>query len=87
MASSTTIPIASTNPNIVRVFIVNPNGMKNPKVPIIETGMARIGIIVARQFCRNKNTTNTTSPSASSNVITTSLIEVSTTETASKGTL
>ena len=32
MASSTTIPIASTKPNMVSVLMVKPNGMKKQKV-------------------------------------------------------
>jgi len=87
MASSTTIPIANTKPNKVKVLIVNPKGKKNAKVPIIDTGMANTGIKVARQLCKNTNTTIVTNTSASSNVSTTSLIDTSTTETDSKGIL
>src|SRR5690606_3919238 len=77
--------MASTNPNKVNVFIVNPNGIKKMNVPIMDTGMARIGINVALQLCKKRNTTITTSISASTSVCTTSLIETSTTETASNG--
>ena len=41
-------------------------------VPISETGTAITGISVARQFCRNKNTTTITSTIASSSVLTVS---------------
>jgi len=51
MASSTTIPIASTNAKRVRVFIVKPKGMKKMNVPINDTGIASNGINVARQLC------------------------------------
>jgi hypothetical protein len=55
------------------------------KVPMSETGIASTGISVALQFCKNRNTTITTSVSASSNVIITSSIEAFTTETVSSG--
>ncbi len=44
-------------------------------MPISDTGTAANGISVARQFCRNRNTTRNTSAIASSSVITTSRIE------------
>ena len=86
MASSTTIPIANTNANMVSVLMVKPKGIKNIKVPMRDTGIARTGMSVALQLCKNKNTTSTTNVKASSNVITTSLIEAFTTETVSNGT-
>ena len=33
MASSTTMPMANTKPNSVRVLMVNPSGMKKMNVP------------------------------------------------------
>ena len=75
IASSTTIPIASTMPNKVRVLIENPNSSIAASVPISETGTASMGMIVARQFCRNTNTTAKTSSIASARVLTTSRIE------------
>ena len=51
---------------------------------MIDTGIARTGIMVDRQSCRNINTTNTTIPSLQ-RVIITSWIETFTTETDSKG--
>ena len=45
------------------------------KVPTIETGTASSGMIEARQVCRNRITTSTTSATASSSVCTTALIE------------
>src|ERR1700758_4055227 len=87
MASSTTMPIANTKPNMVSVFIVKPKGIKNANVPNIDTGMANIGMSVARQFCRNKNTTTATKKRAIKSVCTTSCIETFTTVTVSKGIL
>ena len=55
-------------------------------VPIMDTGIAKIGINVARQFCKKRNTTTTTQPNASSKVITTSSIETLITVTDSNGT-
>ena len=52
IASSTTSPIASTNPNNDSVLIENPNAGKKTNVPISETGTARSGISVARQPCK-----------------------------------
>ena len=54
-------------------------------VPMSETGMARIGISVARQFCKNKNTTMTTRIMASPKVFNTSLMETRTTVAVSVG--
>ena len=64
IASSTTMPIASTKPNSVSVFTEKPNSTKNEKVPMIDTGMASTGINVARQSCRNKKITKTTNNNA-----------------------
>ena len=44
----------------------------NPKVPIKDIGTATTGIKVARQLCRERNTTSTTSINASNNVLYTS---------------
>ena len=49
MASSTTIPIARTNPSNESTLIVNPKAGKNIKAPMRDTGMARVGISVALQ--------------------------------------
>src|ERR1700712_1984862 len=75
IASSTTIPIASTNPNMVSVLMVNPKGMKKQKVDKMDTGIANMGIIVDRQFCRKRNTTNATNVRALINVPITSSID------------
>ena len=65
MASSTTIPTASTSPNSDSVLSVKPNVAMKKKVPISDTGMAMSGITAARQVCRNITTTSTTSTMAS----------------------
>src|ERR1700692_5080568 len=87
MASSTTMPMASTKPNMVSVLMVKPSGIKKQNVPRIDTGMASTGISVERQFCKNKNTTRATRPSVFNKVHTTSDMETFTTVTASNGTL
>ena len=60
IASSTTSPMARTRPNSDRVLIEKPSKGKTAKVPTSETGTARRGIRVARQFCRKINTTRIT---------------------------
>ena len=65
MASSTTIPTASTSPNSVRLLSVKPNIAMKKNVPISEIGMATRGIMAARQVCRNRTTTRTTRRMAS----------------------
>ena len=62
MASSTTRPMASTSPNRDRVLMEKPSSGNRAKVPIRDTGTAIMGIRVARQFCRNRNTTRITRP-------------------------
>src|SRR5689334_18577003 len=86
IASTTTIPIANTEPNIVSVLMAKPNGIKKQKVPTIDTGIASTGISVERRFCKNRKTTTATSPSVISSVFTTSCIDTFTTVTDSKGT-
>ena len=66
--------------------MVNPNGMKKQKVDKIDTGMANIGMIVERQFCRNRNTTRATYISAFISVPITSCIDTRMMVTDSKGT-
>ena len=78
IASSTTMPIASTSPNRVSALIEKPNTYITAKVPTIETGTASSGMIEARQVCRNRITTSTTSAIASSSVCTTASIEART---------
>ena len=75
IASSTTMPIASTSPKSDRLLRENPNACITARVPISETGTAHRGMIDARQFCRNKITTITTISIASMRVRNTALIE------------
>src|SRR2546426_632685 len=75
MASSTTIPIASTSPNSVSRLIEKPSTRMPKKAPMTETGTASTGMSVARQLCRKTNTTSVTSSMASNSVFTTSWIE------------
>ena len=65
MASSTTMPTASTSPNRVRLLIEKPSAAITAKVPTSDTGMAMIGMMAGRQPCRNTSTTMTTSAIAS----------------------
>ena len=52
IASSTTIPMTSTSPNIVSVFIEKPKSIIRKKVPMSETGITKVGMSAARQSCR-----------------------------------
>ena len=49
MASSTTMPIASTSPNRLSVLIEKPETRMIPNVPMTATGTANSGMIDARQ--------------------------------------
>ena len=66
MASSTTMPIASTKPKSVRLLIVKPKMCIKKNVPTIEIGIAKSGITAARQFCKKSIITKTTRSVASS---------------------
>ena len=72
IASSTTIPMASTIPNSVRLFKLKPIAAITAKVPTRETGTSIIGRIIARQSCRNSSTTIATRITASRSVLNTS---------------
>ena len=54
MASSTTMPIASTRPNSVSRLIEKPSASMPRKVPISETKIATVQMIVARKLCRKR---------------------------------
>ncbi len=69
IASSTTMPIASTSPNSDRLLSENPNIAMKKNVPTSEIGMARMGMIAARHVCRNSTTTSTTRITASRMVV------------------
>ena len=75
MASSTTMPIASTSPNRDRLFSENCAAFITAKVPTSETGIATSGMIALRQLCRKMITTSATSPSAMNSVLFTSSID------------
>ena len=72
IASSTTMPIASTMPNRLSWLMVKPITYMPRKVPSSATGITRVGIRVARMFCRNSSITRNTSTTASARVFTTS---------------
>ena len=75
MASSTTMPMASTRPNSERLFSEKPMAAITANVPTMATGMAASGITAARQFCKNTNTTMATRITASRRVFSTSMID------------
>jgi hypothetical protein len=78
IASSTTIPTARTKPNSDRLFSDIPQASRIVKLPTSETGMATTGISEARQVCRNRKTTPTTSRIATKIVVTTSCTDFAT---------
>ena len=65
-------------PSRLSMLSEKPRACITASVATSETGMAIVGMIVARQFCRKTKTTNTTSASASSRVTTTSRIAAET---------
>jgi len=75
MASSTTMPMASTSPNSVRLLIDWPVASITAKVPISETGMVTAGTRVVRQSWRKIQTVKITSRMATNSVSTTSSID------------
>ena len=85
IASSTTIPIAKISPNSVKRLIEKPSRYIPANAPIIDTGTAKIGISVARIFCKNRYTTAITSSTASKNVWITSSIDTFTNSVVSYG--
>ena len=78
IASSTTSATATTRPSRLSVLIVKPNTAIAANAPISETGTAMVGISVLRQFCRKTKITSSTSPTACSMVLMTSVIEART---------
>jgi hypothetical protein len=68
MASSTTMPMASTTASREMVLAEKPIMSRKAKVPIRATGTAIKGIRVARQLPRNRNTTRMTRMKASNRV-------------------
>ena len=69
MASSTTIPIASTRPSSESTLMEKPSRGNTMNVATSETGTVSRGISVARQFWRNTKTTRMTSTTASNRVV------------------
>ncbi len=61
MASSTTKPVAMISAISDRLFRLKSHRYTTAKVPISETGTARLGISVARPLRRNRKTTRITS--------------------------
>ena len=72
MASSTTMPMASTSASSETVLAEKPSASITAKVPISDTGTAISGMSVARQLPRNRKTTITTRMKASTSVCITS---------------
>ncbi len=60
MASSTTMPMASTNPNSVRLLSENPIMLMTANVPTRETPTSITGRRRDFQSCRNNKTTMAT---------------------------
>ncbi len=85
IASSTTMPMASTIAKSVSTLMDRPSRKRPANVPTMETGTASIGITVARHVCRKRNTTASTSTAASKIVTSTSWIEALTTMVVSNG--
>ena len=75
IASSTTMPIASTRPKSDSVLSEKPSPSITANVPTSETGTATSGMIDARHVCRNTTTTMTTRRIASNRVSATALID------------
>src|ERR1043166_1347065 len=75
IASSTTIPIASTSPNSDSALMLKPSANITENVPTSETATAASEMIEARHVCKNSSTTMTTSIKASTRVCTTASIE------------
>ncbi len=75
IASSTTMPMASTRPNKVSVLRLKPMAIMAAKVPMMATGTATSGMMAERQFCRNTSTTMATRITASRSVLNTSRID------------
>ncbi len=78
MASSTTIPMARIMPNRVSMLTEKPTASMPIMAPRMETGTASVGMMVSRMLCRNRNTTITTSTTASKKVCTTSSMDAAT---------
>ena len=60
MASSTTVPMASTRANMVRMFRLKPAAIRQANVPTSETMMEIEGMSVLLKSCKKKYTTRIT---------------------------
>ena len=76
--SSTTRPIASTRPSSVSVLIEKPKIAIIANVPMMDTGIAIIGMSVARKLCRKMKIVTSTRTPASMSVLTRSSSDAST---------
>jgi hypothetical protein len=86
IASSTTMPIASTTPSSVSTLMVKPAMDMTQNAPMMDTGMASTGISVVRHSRKNAYTTSTTSRKAMKMVSVTSSSERRTYSVLSKAT-
>ena len=75
MASSTSRPMASTRPNMLKVLMEDPVAPMTAIVPSRTMGTAMAGMRVARQFCRKRNMMSDTSSTASMSVCATLLMD------------
>ena len=62
------MPVASTSPNRIRLFRLDPLSRTNTRLPTRATGTAMPGIIASRQRPRNSTSTSSTSSTASRSV-------------------
>ena len=69
MASSTTMPIASTMANSVEKLTVKPSAAIAANAPTMVTGTVVAGTSMARQSCRNSRITISTRIAASYSVL------------------
>ncbi len=75
IASSTTMPMASTRPNSDSVLMERPITAITANVPSSDTGMVTAGMSVVRRSCRKTYTVRTTRAIATNSVMITSRIE------------
>ncbi len=75
IASSTTMPMASTSAKRVMRLMVRSKACMKMKAPMSDTGTASVGMSVERQSPRKRNTTSATSTKASTSVCATLSID------------
>jgi len=75
MASSTTVPMASTSANSVRILRLNPAATRQANVPTSDTIMEMDGMSVLLRSCKKKYTTRITRIMAITSVSTTLCME------------